>query len=433
PANPEFTPAETAGLMSRAAVAGVVYDPALEARITEACTVSGGDPWRLDFEAFMEDGLPALADEPPLEDKTDPDAVCVIVFTSGSSGSPKGAMHSQRSIVLAGESFIARMHLQPDDRLMVILPMFHVNALFYSVAGALAAAATLLIEPRFSASMFWHRVRALRATEVNIIEAIATILLSRPDTEYEPGHTLNKVYGTRDSIMAKWRARFGGDHLVGGYAMTEIPGILSTPYDQPNTPGSMGVLGHHPDPARSWAQCRVVDEQLNDVPDGTPGELMVRTPTVMKGYFNDPEATAAAFAGEWFRTRDLVRRESNGAFFFLSRMTDIIRRRGENVAGAEIDRVLAEDARLAAAAAIGVPSEFGDEDILVAAVRKPGVEISEDDVRDWCKDHLAPTKVPRFVLFLDSLPLTPTHKVAKAKLRADTALRSRAVDFGTRR
>lgn len=358
------------------------------------------------------------------------DTTCIIIYTSGTTGFPKGAMHSQRSLVSAGEAFVERMHLQPTDRLLTILPLFHINAMFYSVVGALAAGAVLLIEPRFSASTFWERVVALRATQVNVIEAVVTMLLNRSPEEYRPGHTLSKVYGVRQAVREPMRQRFDIASLVGGYAMTEIPGVLSTPVSGDVPPGAMGMLCRHPDPTHPQARCKIVDEQGQEVRDGEVGELVVKTPVLMQGYFEDPEQTAQSFRDGWFLTGDLVRRDAQGFYYFVTRKKDIIRRRGENVAGAELDRVVSEHPGVLLAAAVGVPSDFGDEDILVAVKpREPG-SVNERDIVEWCKARLAPMKVPRYVLLLEDMPLTPTHKVAKNELKKNPALRQSAIDFG---
>jgi len=126
----------------------------------------------------------------------------LIIYTSGTTGFPKGAMHSQRNFVMAGESNISRLWLQPEDRLMVVLPMFHVNALFYSTAGALAAGCSMVLLPRFSASEFWNAAVEYGATQVNIIEAIGRILARRPRSEFRPEHRISKVYGMRADIGA---------------------------------------------------------------------------------------------------------------------------------------------------------------------------------------------------------------------------------------
>jgi len=149
----------------------------------------------------------------------------------------------------------------------------------------------------------------------------------------------------------------------------------------------------------------------------------------MQGYFRDPEQTKAAFRDGWFLTGDLVRRDEDGYFFFVARRKDIIRRRGENIAGAELDRVIGVHPAVHEAAAIPVPAELGEDEILVAVVLKPGQTLSAQEIAQWCRERLAPQKVPRYVVFVDELPHTPTHKVAKLALRGAAALRQRAVDL----
>jgi len=375
------------------------------------------------------DDLVAAAPDTALPANAGADDTCLIVYTSGTTGFPKGAMHSQRSFVTCGEAFVQRIHVQPDERIMIVLPLFHINALFYSVAGTLAAGATMIIVPRFAASTFWQTAMDTGATEVNIIEAIGTILMNRPRSEFRPGHKLCKVYGVRQSTADTFRNDFGIPHLIGGYGMTEIPGVACNPFEGPQKPGSMGPIGRHPDPARPWAQCRVVDDEGRDVPINEVGELIVKTPIIMQGYFRDPEQTKAAFRDGWFLTGDLVRRDEDGYFFFVARKKDIIRRRGENIAGAELDRVVGSHPAVHEAAAIPVPAELGEDDILVAVVLKPGQALIAQEIAQWCRERLAPQKVPRYVVFVDGLPHTPTHKVAKMALRGDAALRRRAVDL----
>jgi crotonobetaine/carnitine-CoA ligase len=211
--------------------------------------------------------------------------------------------------------------------------------------------------------------------------------------------------------------------------MTEIPGVTCNPFEGPQKLGSMGPLGRHPDPARPWAQCRVVDDSGNDVGVDEVGELSVKTPIIMQGYYRDPEQTRGAFRDGWFLTGDLVLRDADGYFFFVSRKKDIIRRRGENIAGAELDRVIGAHPAVLEAAAIAVPSELGEDEIFVAVVPRPGHTLAAADIAQWSREHLAAIKVPRFVAIVDALPHTPTHKVAKAEMRADTGLRARAVDL----
>jgi crotonobetaine/carnitine-CoA ligase len=307
--------------------------------------------------------------------------------------------------------------------------LFHINAMFYSLAGTLAAGASMVIVPKFSASTFWQTAVDVGATQVNIIEAIGSILRNRPRSEFRPEHRIKKVYGVRASMDETFKNDFRIPHRIGGYGMTEIPGVTCNPFEGVQKLGSMGPVGRHPDPARPWAQCRVVDDEGRDVPVGEPGELWVRTPIIMQGYFRDAEQTAGTFEGDWFKTGDLVKRDEDDYFYFISRKRDIIRRRGENIAAAELDRVVGEHPAVAEAGTIAVPSELGEDDIFVVVAARPGAKVSAEEIAEWCRARLAPQKVPRYVAFVDELPHTPTHKIAKALLRADTALRARAVDL----
>ncbi|MDH5534200.1 MAG: AMP-binding protein, partial [Betaproteobacteria bacterium] len=364
PVNPEFGVEEARYILHHAAVCGVAASGETLAVARAASAGLDPQPWFILLDTPSAD-VPLLQDlirdapDLPLPEDIRADDTCLIVYTSGTTGFPKGAMHSQRSFVTGGEGFVQRVYLQDDDRVMIVLPLFHINALFYSVAGTLAAGCSMLIVPRFSASTFWQTLVDYAVTQVNIIEAIGTILKNRPRAEFRPGHKLRAVYGVREAVADTFRDEFHIPHRIGGYGMTEIPGVTCNPFEGPHKAGSMGPVGRHPDPSRSWAQCRVVDDDGSDVADGEVGELLVKTPIIMQGYFRDPEQTKNAFRDGWFLTGDLVRRDADGYFYFVSRKKDIIRRRGENIAGAELDRVIGSHPAVHEAAAIPVPAELG--------------------------------------------------------------------------
>ncbi len=434
PINPEFGVDEARYVLHHAGVNAVAAGSDTLDIARKACEGLATAPWFVLLDSgshaapLLRD-LVARAPDAALPTDISPEDTCLIVYTSGTTGFPKGAMHSQRSFVTSGEAFVQRVYLQDDDRVMIVLPLFHINALFYSVAGTLAAGASMVIVPKFSATTFWDTAVGSGATEVNIIEAIGTILKNRPRSEFRQEHRIRKVYGVRQAVAETFRNEFNIPHLVGGYGMTEIPGVTCNPFEGPAKPGSMGPIGRHPDPARPWAQCRVVDDEGRDVPDGETGELLVKTPIIMQGYYRDPEQTKAAFTDGWFCTGDLVRRDGDGYFYFVARKKDIIRRRGENISGAELDRVIGEHPAVHEAAAIPVSAELGEDEILVAVVRKAGYDVTAKEVAQWCRERLAPMKVPRYVVFVDALPHTPTHKIAKMTLRADKTLRARATDL----
>lgn len=434
PVNPEFGVTEARYVMHHAGVAAVACSAEALAVAQEAAADILPAPWFTLLDGAA-NGVPLLTDliaaapDVALPAAGEADDTCLIVYTSGTTGFPKGAMHSQRSFVTGGEAYVQRIHVQPEERLMIVLPLFHINALFYSVAGTLAGGACMIIVPRFSASTFWQIAADTGATAVNIIEAIGTILTKRPRSEFRAEHKITKLYGARQAMMETFKNEFHVPHLIGGYGMTEIPGVTCSPLDGLQKVGSMGPVGRHPDPARPWAQCRVVDDDGNDVGVDQVGELIVRTPIIMQGYFRDPAQTNDAFRDGWFLTGDLVRRDADGYYFFVSRKKDIIRRRGENISGAELDRVIGEHPAVFEVAAIAVPSALGEDEILVAVVPRPGHTVTAAEIAAWSRAHLAAMKVPRYVAIVDALPHTPTHKVMKAQLRADADLRARAVDL----
>ncbi len=438
PVNPEFGVSEAKYVFHHAEVSAVLAASDTLAVARQAAEGLAVPPWFALFDnaaddvSLLHDLAANVPEAPPAALPTDitADNTVLIVYTSGTTGFPKGAMHSQRSFLTGGEAFVQRVYLQDDDRVMVVLPMFHINANFYSVAGTLAAGASLIVVPKFSASTFWQVAADTRATEVNIIEAMGTILQNRPRSEYRADHKIRAVYGVRGSYADTFRNEFGIPVLIGGYGMTEIPGVTCNPVEGVQKWHTMGPVGRHPDPQRPWAQCRVVDDNGKDVADNLEGEMWVKTPIVMQGYFRDPQQTAAAFHDGWFKTGDVVKRDADGYYSFVTRKGDIIRRRGENIAGAELDRVIAAHPAVHEAAAVAVPAELGEDDILVAVVLKPGEKVNAQEIAQWCRERLAPQKVPRYVLFVDELPHTPTGKVLKVQFKADKTLKARAMDLG---
>ncbi len=436
PINPDFGIAEARYVLEHAGVSAVACSAAALSVAQAACAGMAKTPWFMLLEDAGE-SVPSFADlrrsapAAPLPADVSADDVGLILYTSGTTGFPKGVMHSQRKFVLAGEAFVERMYLQPEDRLLVVLPLFHINALFYSLGGAIAAGASLVLVPKFSAAAFWRTAAATGATEVNIIAAVGMILARRPRTEFIPSHRIVKVYGAPipKELEDVFRDEFHIPTMIEGYGMTEIPGACNNPFEGVRKAGSMGRAARHPDHARIFAELHVLDEDGNERPPGEVGELAVRTPIVMKGYYRDPEQTAAAFRAGWFLTGDLGYQDADGYYYFVARKKDIIRKRGENISGAELDRVIGLHPKVLDAAAIAVPSDLGEAEILVAVIPRSGEELQPEEIVAWCKRHLAPVKRPRYLAFFESFPYTPTHRVAKFQLRHDPTLRARAIDL----
>lgn len=338
------------------------------------------------------------------------DVTGLFIYTSGTTGFPKGVMHSQRTLVAAGECFVARMHLQPEDRLLCVLPLFHINAIFYSLAGALGGRRHLDPGPPgfpHRASGAWctrpvpPRSTPLRPPPASCCAARVQRVPPRPCAEED----LRRPLRCRD--LPRLPAEPGVDahrrlrHAWRSLACSATPSTARTAWAAWAGPVPIPI----PAPL---AEPRIADDSGRLAP-GEVGELVVRTPLLMQGYYRDPEQTAAAFRDGWFRTGDLAWVDGEGYFWFVARQKDIIRRRGENISR-RTDRVVGSHPAVMEAAAIAVPSELGEDDILVAVVLRPGQQASAEQIGAWCRERLAAAKVPRYVAWVDSLPHTPTHR-----------------------
>jgi len=343
-----------------------------------------------------------------------PSDVAVLIATSGTTGAPKAVMQTHRTFTLTAEAFPWWVGLDPTDRLLVPLPLFHINAQAYSTLGALGSGAGLALLPRFSASRFWEEATRLGATEVNLVGAMVSILLGADPRPDERAHRIRICYAALALPEEKHRAferRFGLEMTV-GYGLSESTFGTVWLCGVPPRHGTMGTLRQHP---RLGAinHARVVTDDARDAPDGEPGELWLRNPATMRGYWGDAVATELAFEGDWLKTGDVVRRDAAGFFTFVTRKKDVIRRRGENVAAAEIEAVLAAHPDVLEAAAIGVPSELGEEDIVAYVAPRPGKSLDEEALRAFARERLADHKVPSRIHVRAALPRTATERIAK--------------------
>lgn len=440
PSNPEFEVGNARYIFEHADVSGVICSPEAFLRVRDAIEALRPVPWVAMYDE------PA-GDEAPLTQQWDaaaPDSVthdggaddtCLILYTSGTTGFPKGVMHSQRTYLLTAEAFVLRMFLQPGERIMCVLPLFHINALMYSLGGSLACGGTLILIRKFSASAFWRDAARYRVTEVNVIMSAASILARRPAEEFDPSHCIAKMFlaPLNQDLLDHFTRRFKVPALIECYGMTEIPGVLSNPFPGPRKLGSMGRISPHPDPTIERPEVRILDEQGKDCAVGAIGEIAVRTPTLMQAYYRDSEQTQASFRDGWFLTGDLGWRDEDDFFFFYTRRKDIIRRRGENISGAEIDSVVGSHPDVLECAAIGVPSELGEEEVLVAIVPRAGVSVSLAAIAEQVCSRLALHKQPRYWVLVDELPHTASMKIAKFRLKPEIhSLLARATVFSQR-
>jgi crotonobetaine/carnitine-CoA ligase len=370
-----------------------------------------GGPTSTPFDRLAVTGVPPCS-EAVNPGGTDPSQLLAILYTSGTTGPSKGVCCPQAQYFWWGVNGIRNLEIREADVLCTTLPLFHSNALgaFYQ---ALLAGATLVAEPRFSASRFWQSLIEHRATATFVLGAMVPILLSKEPSAQEQSHQVR--CGLGPGVPANLHVAFqqrSGIHLIDGYGSTETNFVIgSTTAEQ--RPGSMGTVheGYH---------ARVIDPSGNDAKAGEAGELVLRSDEKLAfatGYFAMPEKTAEAFRDGWFHTGDRVVREADRSFRFVDRLKDAIRRRGENISSFEVEQVLLSHPDVGTAAVFPVPSELAEEEVMAAIVRRPGSTLTESTLTEFCRPRLAAFAMPRFIEFVDVLPTTENGKVQKYKLR----------------
>ncbi len=391
PLNPAYKPAELAGVHA-------LIDPRVVVATSDLRALAESDDARRDRVAAPAEVRGGGSGSP--EANVTPDDVAVLLATSGTTGAPKAVMQTHRTYALTAEAFPWWVGLTAEDTLLCPLPLFHVNAQAYSTMGALGSGGALALVPKFSASRFWSTVRDHRATEVNAVGAMIHILLSTEPAAHDRDHGLRVVYSALALPEEKHRAferRFGVTMMV-GYGLSET--TFGTVWPRDAKPyGTMGVLRQHPR-VPNINRARVVRDDGADAADGETGELYLASPAMMRGYFGDETQTRAAFTedGTWFKTGDLVKRHRGGdgaeLYTFVARKKEVLRRRGENVAAAEIENAIASHPAVHEVAVKGFPSPLGEDEIVGFVVPKPGMAVDPEDLRTYVKGLLADYKVP---------------------------------------
>lgn len=367
------------------------------------------------FGALLEPSLRAEVDMPPWP--SDPEQTALMIYTSGTTGRPKGAELTHANLTANLNALHQAWQWQSDDLLLHVLPIFHTHGLTVALHGALNAGASVILLPKFDA----HKTLSLlEARECSVFMAVPTIhsrLLAVPGANsYDlSGMRLITSGSARlaDDVFQAFQDTFGYT-LLERYGMSETGMNLSNPYDGERRVGSVGLP--LPD-----VEARIVDPATeNPLPDGEVGEVQIRGPHVFKGYWRQPEKTAAAFSKDgWLRTGDQGLREPDGYFTLKGRSKDLIISGGYNVYPPEVELVLAGHPAVEASAVIGCPDEQWGERVVAVIVLKDGQEISEEAIINYCRSQLAPYKSPKNVVFLKELPRNAMGKVQKALLRQD--------------
>jgi acyl-CoA synthetase (AMP-forming)/AMP-acid ligase II len=343
-----------------------------------------------------------------------PDDLALLMYTSGTTGVPKGVMLTQANLVANAQAIGHEHGLTADDRVLAVLPLYHINAFAVTMLAPLASGGSLAMPPRFSAARFWAQAAETRCTWINVVPTMISYLL---EGAVPPREQTERLRFCRSASAA-----LPPEHLLAfeqrfGIGIIETMGLTETvapAFSNPLDPAArkVGSVGRE-----SGCEARVVDAALQPVADGTTGEITIRGPNVMRGYYKDPTATAAAFTADgWLRTGDLGHRDADGFFFVTGRIKELIIKGGENIAPREIDEVLLAHPAVLEAAATGLPDRHYGQEILACVVLREGSACTEEALRAFCVERLGAFKAPKVIRFVGELPRGPSGKVQRLKL-----------------
>lgn len=370
------------------------------------------------FDACSSEHLIALSESDlsqhkPLH-KISPQDHALLMYTSGTTGKPKGVVHTHASLLAGGWTTTIAHHLSPKDRGFCVLPIYHINGLCVSVMGALVSGGSLAMVARFSSSKFWGQADTANVTWFSVVPTIVSHLLHGKNGPSDALRQRLRFGRSASSALAietqtAFENRFGVP-IIETMGLTETAAqILSNPM-----PPAIRKIGS---PGIAFGnEVRILSSNLDDVPCGQEGEITVRGPNVMQQYLSNPQATAATFHGDWLRTGDLGRMDADGYVFVTGRLKELIIKGGENVAPREIDEALYAHPDVVEAAAFARPCPQYGERIEAAVSLRAGSALKMDVLKEQCKARVGPFKAPDIIHLLDELPKGPSGKIQRLKL-----------------
>ena len=341
-----------------------------------------------------------------------------ILYTSGTTSRPKGVLVTNANYIYAGETVAKALCLTPEDRHLVVMPLFHGNAQYYSTMSTLVTGASMVLSSRFSASRFFDQAIRHECTVSSLFSAPMRMLLAQPRRQELAKNKLRAVLFaqcvTQDQLD-EWQDRFDTP-LLQLWGMTETMGpplVNPIHFRRDNMSMGLPVMGY---------RVQLVDEQGSPVARGEIGQIVVAGEpgrTLMKGYFKNQKAAADTIRNGWLWSGDNARQDADGYFHFVDRAKDMIKRAGENVAASEVEAVILTHPQVFDCAVIGVPDPIRDESIVAVVVLVEGETLAGDAIIAWCRERLASFRVPERVEFRRVLPRTSVGKIQKHLLRAE--------------
>lgn len=345
------------------------------------------------------------------------DDVVEIIFTSGTTSRPKGVVLTHANILFSGLYGDWEVALTRNDKLLTTMPACHSNFQLAALMPVLTVGATLIVIEKYSASHFWSQIREFEATVTQSAAMMLRTLMLQPQSVNDRNHKLREMLyflPVSDAEKDAFENRFGVS-LTNTYGSTETVGwVLTDPPTGAHRWPSVGRVG-------LGYEVRIMREDNTQAKANETGEIQVRGVrgrSVMKEYFNDPDATARIFTDDgWLKTGDKGYMDQDGWFFFVDRKRNMIKRAGENISSAELENVLINHPSIAEAAVIGVADSIRDQAVKAFVLPVAGKHITEEDVITYCKEHMANFKVPSFVEIVDDFPRTCSMKIEKKLLK----------------
>jgi acyl-CoA synthetase (AMP-forming)/AMP-acid ligase II len=346
----------------------------------------------------------------------DGDDVHRLMYTSGTTGRPKGVMLTHANLAWKNLAHIVQFGFTSSDLGLACGPLYHVGALDLTTTSLITAGATIIIHRTFDASEVVAELERSKVTTVWLAPAMVNAIMALPDIEQRDLSSVRLIINGGEKmpipLIERLQRNFPSAWFADAYGLTEtVSG--DTFLDRDSIVTKLGSVGR----PCLYVELDIWDEQGKSLPAGERGEVVLRGPKIFKGYWRDPEATATAFAGGWFHTGDIGVRDDDGYLFIVDRLKDMILSGGENVAGSEVERVLYEHSAVLEAAVVGRPDDrWGEVPVAFVALR-PDANVTADELVKHCRGQLASFKVPKDVTFVDALPRNPSGKVLKRELR----------------
>ena len=364
----------------------------------------------VDAQEFLPEDTVAANDLPTPAEEDD----ALMMYTSGTTGKPKGVVLTNRSVISGGQFVSAAHELGPEDRVMAVLPLYHINAQIVTATSPLVHGGSLVLPNRFSASSFWETAAKHQCTWLNVVPTIISYLLNGPDPRQLD---LSRVRFCRSASAPLPPSQHRAFEEKFGIGIIETLGLTETAapcFSNPLDPARRKIGS----PGQAFGnEAKIVGGDGNTLPPQVPGEILVRGPNVMKCYYKNPEETARNLTPDgWLHTGDLGYLDEDGFVFVTGRIKELIIKGGENIAPREIDEALLKHPAVLEAAAVGIPDKHYGQEIMACVVLRPGVTCSEDELRIFCLPELGKYKTPKLFHFVSDLPKGPSGKVQRLKL-----------------